>query len=187
MHACAYERMCWFVPPELDAATLTSSVRTGGRSSGAARSALPAVRHCALTAKSPPPHNVPGSLYPLNEGASALEMWQNPLQKSKGKIEASAVSWRFSGSQIQDRLLMCSLFNHHDVFVFHNRIVSPLTARFLLSLSLFRSLFLSRSPSLWEKKTRGCYKPLSGRGEAEVERCGRSRDGRGRGEKELAL
>lgn len=32
-----------------------------------------------------------------------------------------------------------------------------------------------------EKKTRGCYKPLAGHsGEAEVERCGRSRDGRGR-------
>ncbi|GLD72787.1 alpha-2C adrenergic receptor-like protein [Lates japonicus] len=34
-----------------------------------------------------------------------------------------------------------------------------------------------------KKKTRGRYKPLSGyNGEAEVERCGRSRDGRGRDE-----
>lgn len=50
------------------------------------------------------------------------------------------------------------------------------------------SVCLPLSPSLsGRKKTRGCYKPLSGQGEAEVERCGRSRDGRGRGEEGLAF
>lgn len=44
-------------------------------------------------------------------------------------------------------------------------------------------LVLSEKKKKEKKKTRGSYKPLSGHsGEAEVERCGRSRGGRGHGE-----
>lgn len=54
-----------------------------------------------------------------------------------------------------------------------------------LCLILLFLLFVFFFPS---QRTRGCYKPLSGRSrEAEVERCGRSRDGRGRCEEAAAL